>query len=88
MQEREVTFSPGKKSLTTVKHLKNTYPQYQIQNYLEKIFGGRMESWALFSRIERELPTHDSNTTAYAEISMRLQKKLSVSLKDEKSEPA
>ena len=62
------------------------YPQYQ--NYLEKIFGGRMESWALFSRIERELPTHDSNTTAYAEISMRLQKKLSVSLKDEKSEPA
>ena len=52
------------------------YPQYQ--NYLEKIFGGRMESWALFSRIERELPIHDSNTTAYAEISMRLQKKLSL----------
>ena len=25
MQEREVTFSPGKKSLTTVKHLKNTH---------------------------------------------------------------
>ena len=48
------------------------YPQYQ--NYLEKIFGGRMESWALFSRIERELPTHDSNTTAYAEISMSVTK--------------
>ena len=25
MQEREVTFSPGKKSLTTVKHLRNTH---------------------------------------------------------------
>ena len=25
MQERELTFSPGKKSLTTVKHLKNTH---------------------------------------------------------------
>ena len=48
------------------------YPQYQ--NYLEKIFGGRVESWALFSRIENELPTHGSNTTAYAEISMRVTK--------------
>ena len=33
-----------------------------------------MESWVLFSRIERELPTHDSNTTAYAEISMSVTK--------------
>ena len=33
-----------------------------------------MESWALFSIIERELPTHDSNTTAYAEISMSVTK--------------
>ena len=48
------------------------YPQYQT--YLEKNFGGRVESWALFSRIERELPTHGSNTTAYAEISMRVTK--------------
>ena len=48
------------------------YPQYQ--NYLEKIFGGREESWALFSRIEKELPTLGSNTAAYAEISMRVTK--------------
>ena len=54
-----------------MKHLKK-YPQYQ--NYLEKIFGGREESWALFSRIEKELPTFGSNTAAYAEISMRVTK--------------
>ena len=33
-----------------------------------------METWALFSRIEKELPTHGSNTTAYAEISMKATK--------------
>ena len=48
------------------------YPQYQ--NYLLKNFGGRVETWALFSRIEKELPTHGSNTTAYAEISMKATK--------------
>ena len=60
--------------LTRQEELDNceTFEKYrQYQNYLEKIFGGRMESWALFSR---ELPTHDSNTTAYAEISMSVTK--------------
>ena len=48
------------------------YPQYG--NYLMKNFGGRVESWALFSRIENELPTHGSNTTSFAEISMKVTK--------------
>ena len=48
------------------------YPNFE--DYLMKTYGGRAEAWALFSRIERELPTHGSNTTAYAEISMRATK--------------
>ena len=48
------------------------YPQYG--SYLLKNFGGRVDAWALFARIEKELPTHGSNTTAYAEISMKATK--------------
>ena len=48
------------------------YPQYMT--YLEKCYGNRPEAWATYSRIERQLPTHGSNTTAYAEISMKLTK--------------
>ena len=48
------------------------YPQFM--NYLEKCYGRRPQAWAMYSRIERKLPTHGSNTTAYAEVSMKLTK--------------
>ena len=48
------------------------YPQFM--RYLEKCYGNRPQAWATYSRIERKLPTHGSNTTSYAEISMKLTK--------------
>ena len=46
------------------------YPQFM--NYLDKCYGRRPQAWAMYSRIERKL--HGSNTTAYAEVSMKLTK--------------
>ena len=74
MQEREVTFSPGKKSLTTVKHLKNTY---NIKTTWKKLWW-KNRILGSFQQDRKRTSTHDSNTTAYAEISMPLQKKLSL----------
>lgn len=48
------------------------YPQYL--DYLQNTYGGRHEAWALYSRIQRRLPTHGSNTNAYAEVSMKVTK--------------
>ena len=44
------------------------YPQYL--NHLKKSYGHRIDSWALYRRIDLNLPTRGSNTTAYAEASM------------------
>jgi hypothetical protein len=48
------------------------YPRYK--KHLENTYGGRVETWALYHRIEHELPTHGNNTTAYAEVSMKATK--------------
>ena len=48
------------------------YPQFL--RYLDQCYGNRPNAWATYSRIERQLPTHGSNTTAYAEVSMKLTK--------------
>ena len=48
------------------------YPQYA--KHLEKSYADRQPTWAMFSRRERQLPTHGSNTNAYAEISMKATK--------------
>ena len=50
------------------------YPQYL--SYLQETYGGRHEAWGLYSRIERKLPTHGSNTNAYAEVSMKMTKEI------------
>lgn len=42
--------------------------------YLDSNYGKRPQAWATYSRRERNLPTHGSNTTAFAEISMKLTK--------------
>ena len=48
------------------------YPQWI--NYISTLYLGRPETWSMYSRIERRLPTHGSNTTAYAEVSMKITK--------------
>ena len=48
------------------------YPQWI--NYISTLYLGRPETWSMYSRIERRLPTHGSNTTAYAEFSMKITK--------------
>ena len=52
--------------------LRQKYPQYW--DHIRKSYGGRIESWALYVRIQKKLPTHGSNTTAYAEASMKMTK--------------
>ena len=35
--------------------------------HIQKLYSHRVETWALYSRIERQLPTRGSNTNSYCE---------------------
>ena len=48
------------------------YPQFV--EHIAKLYGKRIETWALFYRLENNLPTRGSNTNNYCEASMKLTK--------------
>ena len=48
------------------------YPQFPA--HIEKLYAHRIDTWALYSRLERELPTRGSNTNSYCEASMKTTK--------------
>ena len=45
-----------------------------FQAHIHKMYSHRVDTWALYSRKERELPTRGSNTNNYCEASMRTTK--------------
>ena len=50
----------------------NIYPQFLA--HIHKLYLHRVETWALYSRVERQLPTRGSNTNNYCEASMKTTK--------------
>ena len=49
-----------------------SYPTFLA--HLAKLYSHRVETWALYSRVERKLPTRGSNTNSYCEASMKTTK--------------
>ena len=49
-----------------------SYPTFLA--HLAKRYSHRVETWALYSRVERKLPTRGSNTNSYCEASMKTTK--------------
>ena len=50
------------------------YPHYLC--HLKKSYSHRVETWALYSRLDRGLPTRGSNTNNYCETSMKTTKEV------------
>ena len=52
--------------------LSNLYKNFQA--HIQKLYSHRVDTWALFSRLERQLPTRGSNANNYCEASMKTTK--------------
>ena len=53
-------------------NLSNLYQNFQA--HIKRLYSHRIETWALYSRLERQLPTRGSNTNNYCEASMKTTK--------------
>ena len=53
-------------------NVSNMLPNFQT--HIHRLYAHRIETWALFSRLERQLPTRGSNTNNYCEASMKTTK--------------
>ena len=48
------------------------YPTFKYN--IQKLYSYRVETWTLYSKMERQLPTRGPNTNSYCEASMRTKK--------------